>query len=89
MKILFRKSFARDLRNRKSDIAFLEHVETIIEEIENSENISNIPNLKKLKGGSDYYRIRFGSYRIGVMIENDLITFVRILYRREIYRYFP
>lgn len=46
-------------------------------------------NLKKLKGGGNYYRIRVGEYRIGIIVEGDAITFVRCLHRKEIYRYFP
>ncbi|MGK7945796.1 MAG: type II toxin-antitoxin system RelE/ParE family toxin, partial [Microcystaceae cyanobacterium] len=33
--------------------------------------------------------IRVGNYRIGFFGENDTITFVRVLHRREFYRYFP
>jgi hypothetical protein len=27
--------------------------------------------------------------RIGITIEDDLVTFVRVLHRKEIYRFFP
>ncbi len=36
-----------------------------------------------------YYRIRVGDYRIGVEVVGDEILFVRILHRKDIYRYFP
>ena len=52
-------------------------------------DISEIPNLKKLKSDGDYYRIRIGDYRLGLIIENGTIIFVRLLHRSEIYRYFP
>ena len=35
----------------------------------------NVANLKKLKGESQYFRIRSGDYRIGIKIEEDLVTF--------------
>ncbi len=41
------------------------------------------------KGESSYYRIRFGDYRIGIKIEDDLVIFIRALHRKDIYRYFP
>ncbi|MGA1264796.1 MAG: type II toxin-antitoxin system RelE family toxin, partial [Prochlorothrix sp.] len=53
------------------------------------------PNLLKLKGYDTYYRIRVGDYRIGleVLHQSDSgnleIVFVRVLHRKEIYRYFP
>ncbi|MFN7201715.1 MAG: type II toxin-antitoxin system RelE family toxin [Aphanizomenon sp.] len=33
--------------------------------------------------------MRVGNYRIGISVNNDLVTLVRILHRKEIYRYFP
>ncbi|HMP82104.1 MAG TPA: type II toxin-antitoxin system RelE/ParE family toxin [Verrucomicrobiota bacterium] len=35
------------------------------------------------------YRIRVGDYRIGFVFEQSVMTFVRSLDRKEIYRYFP
>ncbi len=89
MRAEFRKSFARDLRRRKNDSDFLDRVKEIIEEVELAETAARITNLKKLKGESSYYRIRFGNYRIGIKIEDDLVIFIRVLHRKEIYRYFP
>ncbi len=89
MRAEFRKSFARDLRRRKNDSDFLDRVKEIIEEVELAETAARITNLKKLKGESSYYRIRFGNCRIGIKIEDDLVVFIRVLHRKEIYRYFP
>ena len=89
MRTDFRKSFARDLRRRKNDSDFLDRVKEAIEDVELSETTSRITNLKKLKGESGYYRIRFGNYRIGIKIEDDLVIFIRALHRKDIYRYFP
>ncbi|WP_124971246.1 type II toxin-antitoxin system RelE family toxin [Aphanothece sacrum] len=35
------------------------------------------------------YRIRVGDYRIGIEIQTDKIEMMRVLHRREFYRYFP
>jgi mRNA interferase RelE/StbE len=48
-----------------------------------------VAGLKKLKGGGNYYRVRVGEYRVGLVIEGDSVTFMRFLDRKEIYRYFP
>lgn len=89
MRTEFKKSFARDLRARKNDRRFLDSVKEIIENVECADTLIDISNLKKLKGESDYYRIRFGNYRIGVRIQGDLVNFIRALHRKDIYRYFP
>jgi mRNA interferase RelE/StbE len=85
----FKKSFAKDLRARKNDGRFLDCVKEIIEDVECADILIDISNLKKLKGERDYYRVRFGNYRVGVRIQGDLVIFIRALHRKDIYRYFP
>ena len=65
MKTEFLKSFARDLRARRNDGKFLDSVKEIIEEIESADTLLDIRNIKKLKGESNYYRIRFGITALG------------------------
>ena len=88
MNVQFRDSFSKDLRNIKNK-DLLDRIREALEHIENTQNPHDITNLKKLKGGSNYYRIRVGEFRIGLTIENDTVAFVRCLNRKEIYRYFP
>ena len=88
MKILFRASFAKDLRNIANK-EVLKRIKETIEQVEKAQTSHDITNLKKLKGGSNYYRIRVGEYRIGLIVESNTATFVRCLNRKEIYRYFP
>ena len=89
MKIEFKKSFVKDLKKKAHEKKLLEHIQEIIQEVEHADSIHVILNLKKLKADGRYYRIRSGDYRIGLIIENDTVYFVRILHRNEIYRYFP
>ncbi len=85
----FKKSFARDLKKIRHDKSLLERVQQVINEVEEAGSISDIRNLKKLKSDGNYYRIRLGNYRFGLIIENDTACFVRFLNRSEVYRYFP
>lgn len=88
MKVAYRASFARDLRAIQ-DRSLLNRIRTIIESVEKAENLAGVPRLRKLSARENFYRIRMGDYRIGLAIEKDTVTFVRVLHRREIYRYFP
>jgi mRNA interferase RelE/StbE len=47
--------------------------------------------VEKLTGYQEYYKIRFGSYRVGLRIDfvNKVIEFRRVLHRKDIYRRFP
>ncbi len=85
----FRKSFLRDLKRRKRDDLFLNNVKEIIEEVERAKSISEIKNLKHLKGNSEFYRIRFGDYRVGIKIKDEVVIVIRALHRKDIYCYFP
>lgn len=89
MKVEFRKSFEKDLSKIRDEDLLLK-IKTVIEEIENADSLLNVSNIKKLKADGDYYRIRIGNYRVGLaQDEEGMITFVRILHRKEMYRYFP
>ena len=88
MKTGFRSSFLRDLKKIK-DRSVLDQVRTVIEEVEVTTDLSSIPHVKKMSGAGAYYRIRVGSYRIGIARQADEVVFVRCLHRRDIYRYFP
>ncbi len=88
MKIEFRKSFEKDLRKLREQ-PLLAKIKAAIEAVEQAETLELVLNLKKLKGEDNYFRIRIGDYRIGLFLDGDTILFVRILHRREFYRYFP
>ena len=85
-----KNSFLRDLK-KIIDPALKEQVELIILAVEEAQTIRDIPELKKLKGYKNgiYYRIAVDNYRIGVNIENDLVTFVVFKPRKDIYKFFP
>jgi mRNA interferase RelE/StbE len=89
VKTTFKKSFAKDLKTYSRDETLLARIQEIILEVEAVDSITSIKNLKKLKAEGAYYRIRVGNYRIGLIIENEIVTFVRVLHRSQIYRYFP
>ena len=88
MKVEFKESFARDLRNVKG-AKLLGRVRELIEAIEQAGSLDEITHLKKLRGGKDFYRVRVGDYRLGLLLKGSAVTFVRFLHRKEIYRYFP
>ncbi|WP_375494519.1 type II toxin-antitoxin system RelE/ParE family toxin [uncultured Nostoc sp.] len=52
-------------------------------------SLDEISNLKKLKDADSTYRIRVGDYHVGFTVIGDTVTFVRVLHRKDIYRYFP
>ena len=88
MNVEFRKSFEKDL-SKIRDVELLQRIQAVIEEVENIDSLTDLSNVKKLKAEGNYYRLRVGDYRIGLSVNEDAVTFVRVLHRKEIYRYFP
>ena len=88
MKVEFKRSFVKDLE-RVRDKGLKERVRQAIERVEEAQTLQEIGNVRKLRDGEQYYRIRIGDYRLGLVLEGDRVIFVRFLHRKDVYRYFP
>jgi len=88
MKVLYEKSFLRDLKKIK-DQQVLDRVYEVIREVKTSETLNSLSRIKKLKGHPSAYRIKIGDFRIGFMYENEYLIFIHCLDRKDIYKKFP
>jgi mRNA interferase RelE/StbE len=88
MNTQFKESFAKDLRKIR-DKDLLKRTKAVIETVEQVPSLEQIANIEPLKGCSKCYLIRVGDYRVGLVVEGEVVTFVRFLHRKDIYRYFP
>lgn len=88
MKTAFKEAFRRDLLSVR-DKSLLRRVKEVIETIEASPSLADLPNLKALKGAKNHFRLRIGDYRVGLVVDDETVIFVRLLRRKDIYRYFP
>lgn len=88
MNIVFDKSFNKSLGKIKNKI-ILNGIEKAIIATENAKTTKNIPNFKKLTGHKNFYRIKMGDYRIGIEKEGEILRFVIVLHRKDIYKKFP
>jgi len=88
MKVTVSKKCQKDIEaisDRKLAVQILNE----IERLEQCTSLDGLPNLKRMKGASDYYRLRIGNYRLGFRQDGDATTLLRFMHRKEIYRYFP
>ena len=88
MKVTFRKSFDKDAKQIK-DKAVKQAIVKAILNVEDATRLTDIRGIKKMTGYKNSYRIRIGSYRIGVEIIDGVADFVRVLPRDQIYNYYP
>jgi mRNA interferase RelE/StbE len=88
MEVDFRESFSEDL-DEISTGSVLKAITRAIENCEAAETFQNIVNMKKMQGHKSAYRIKIGTYRIGIFFEDGKLEFTRVLPRSKIYKYFP
>jgi mRNA interferase RelE/StbE len=89
MRTEYKPTFIKDLKALKSTSVFAVIKKIVFDDIPDYDGLQDIRNLKQLKGDANAYRIRVGDYRIGFYLDEETLVFVRVLHRREIYRYFP
>ena len=87
MIIEIRKSFEKDAMKLPAPMQV--QLASILQQIISSKKLSDLSSCKKLTGFKNAYRIRLGSYRIGFFFESETVELVRILNRKDIYKYFP
>ena len=88
MEIKIDKSFQKDTRRIK-DKTVLQRIANTIANVQRANNLDDIKNLKKIQGTQSMYRIRIGDYRLGIIISDNTVEFIRCLHRKDIYKYFP
>lgn len=91
MKVFFKNSFIKDFSDLpvgiKNEVRMI--CVDIFPKLENTASFKE-HNIKKISGFSKYYRIRIGEYRIGFKKDTDnSIVFMRVKYRKDIYKVFP
>lgn len=82
------KSLEKDVKKIK-DASVKQALHTLIIQLQQANKLSDIQNIKKLQGTKNFYRIRIGDYRLGLIVTGFEIELIRFLHRKEIYRYFP
>jgi mRNA interferase RelE/StbE len=82
------KSFVKDAERIK-DQRLLNRIANCINQVIDTDSLERINAVKRMKGETSFYRIRLGDYRLGLRVEGDKVIFIRVLHRKEIYKYFP
>ena len=88
MKTLYSKKSLKDLsiipKNERTIIEVF-----AFETLMKYNSTAGIGKMEKLKGYQNFYKVRFGNYRLGVKLEGETLILERVLHRKDIYRYFP
>lgn len=89
-KVTYKKVFLQELKRLPQDIR-PQIEELVFTTLPAAENPLSLPRIKKLIGYREYYRARFGPYRVGLHIDQQaqLVECCRVRHRKDIYRFFP
>lgn len=88
MDVEFLERFEKDI-DKLRDTQVKRQLKELIEAVEGASSFKEIQQVKKLSGFKRAYRIRLGEYCVGVLLNGTLVTFCRVVHRRDIYRVFP
>ena len=88
--VQYKPTFLKELAHLPREIR--QQVETLAFQIlPQTSNPYSEKGVEKLTGYREYYKVRFGDYRVGLRIhkKSKTIELCRVLHRKDLYRYFP
>ncbi|ODS32295.1 MAG: hypothetical protein SCARUB_02597 [Candidatus Scalindua rubra] len=90
MKVQYRKKFLKQLSRIPPEIR-LKIEKFVFEELPCKSSISESGKIEKLSGYKNFYKVRFGIYRLGIESKNKtkILVIRTVMHRKEIYKYFP
>ena len=80
-------SYLRSIKKIK-DKELLIDLNFAVENIETSINLTDVKNIKKMSDYNNFFRIKIGDYRLGIVNENNIIYLVQFEHRKDIYKKF-
>jgi mRNA-degrading endonuclease RelE of RelBE toxin-antitoxin system len=89
LEVHYRQAFLKDLRKLNRQPVYNRLFEIAFTTLPEAKTLNDVTNVKTMTGYPNRYRIRVGEYRIGVEVQGDQVEVMRVLHRREFYRYFP
>ena len=87
--VRYRESFLRDLKKLKKHPIYDRIFALAFRTLPEAEELSKVPGVKAMTGHPHRYRIRVASYRVGIEVDGAVVEMVRVLDRRDFYRFFP
>lgn len=88
MKIKYRKKFLKQLSKLPPDVR-TKIEKFVFVELPAIQSLGESGKIEKMSGYKSFYKVRFGSYRVGLKKEEDSIILKAVMHRSEIYKYFP
>ena len=88
MKVKYRKKFLKEL----SQIPAAQRTKIerfVFKSLPDADSLHQLGMIEQMKGYPFCFKVRFGKYRIGLKMEDNIIVLEKALHRKDIYRHFP
>lgn len=89
MEVQYRQSFLRDLKKLKRQPVYDRVLELAFTTLPEADQLRDVTGVEAMRGHPHRYRVRIGDYRVGIEAHGNCVEVLRVLHRREFYRYFP
>ena len=89
MEVTYTKTFLKDLAKVFPSKTRNKIEKFVFEELPAMDSITSIGTVEQMTGFKNYYKVRFGDFRVGLKKNTNTIELLRVLNRKEIYKYFP
>lgn len=88
MQVEYRKKFLKQLADLPASVR--PKIEQFaFEDLAHSNSVFELGKIEKMQGYDGFYKVRFGDYRVGLIVKDDLVVLATVMHRKEIYKYFP
>ena len=80
MEVSYSKKFLKQLAGVPSEIRV--KIESFVfNDLVDVSSISSLGKVEKMQGYDGFYKVRFGNYRLGLVIENERITVKTVMHK--------
>lgn len=88
MRVEYRKKFLKQLAELPATVR--PKIEQFaFENLAQAGSIFELGKIEKMQGYDDFYKVRFGDYRVGLIVKDDVVVVATVMHRKEIYKFFP
>jgi mRNA interferase RelE/StbE len=89
VQVVYTKTFLRDLA-KVVPLKRREQIEKFVfERLPALYSIEAAGIIEKMLGHKNHYKVRFGNYRVGMIKNRNQVELLRVMDRKDIYKFFP
>ncbi len=88
MQVEYRKKFLKQLADLSASVR-TKIEQFVFEDLAQANSIFELGKIEKMQGYDGFYKVRFGDYRVGLIVKDDAVIVATVMHRKEIYKFFP